>query len=88
MTEPTLQEKITTMTEDELNDYMHVSKVSSRVCTTVGVGSMLIALIYTSAFTVIAAGLVVYVVGQMACGVDDLKKQILECLEKKYKINS
>lgn len=88
MTEPTLQEKMADMPTEELVEYMRVTKVSGRACSTVGVGAILMALIYTNALTVIVAGLVVYFVGQIACGVDDLKRQIVDCLEKKDKINS
>ena len=74
--ESELLQKMKTMSKAELADYMHVSNVSSRICAVIGIGSMLLALIFTNVFTVAVAALVVYVAGQIACGVDELKAHI------------
>ena len=71
-----LFQKMKTMSKEELADYMHVSIVSSRVCSAIGIGSILLALIFTNALTVPLAAIIVYITSQIACGVDELKAHI------------
>ena len=81
-----LMKKMRTMPKEELMEYMHISNVSGRVCNVAGVGMILIALIFTNVFTICLAAAVVYIAGQIACGVDDLKNHINLLMETK--INS
>ena len=81
-----LMRKMRTMPKEELMEYMHISNVSGRACNIVGIGMILMALIFTNVFTICLAAAVVYIAGQIACGVDDLKNHIDGLM--KAKINS
>jgi hypothetical protein len=75
--------KMKTMTSTELGEYMHISKVTGNAVSVMGVGSILLALVYTNIFTVLIAGIVMFVGGQFACGVDEFAAHISALLNAK-----
>ena len=74
--------KMKTMNTEELEEYLHISTVSSRVCAALGIGAILLALIFTNALTVPIAAIVVYITSQIACGVDELSRHIKHLINR------
>jgi hypothetical protein len=88
MIDETLEHKLRTMPQPELLEYLRVASVSGRIFATIGIGSILMVLTFTNMFTIMLAGIAVFITGHMAVGVDELKVHIHNILETKDKINS
>ena len=64
--------KMKTMNKEELAEYLHISVMTGRVCSVLGIGSIFLALVFTNAFTIPVAIIIVYVASQIGAGVDEL----------------
>jgi hypothetical protein len=87
--ETSLLEKMKTMSKEELEGYYDTTGSASRLLNILGVGLILLALIFSDMIFIAGLAIVaVYIVGQLAVGLDETKDYISDLLEKKYKINS
>jgi hypothetical protein len=84
-----LLEKMKTMSKEELESYYDTTGSASRLLNILGVGLILVALIFSDMIFIAGLAIMaVYIVGQLAVGLDDTKDYIRDLLEEKYKINS
>lgn len=88
MTEPTLFEKMKTMSQEELGSHYDTTIIVARILNIAGVGAILLALIFSNIFVTGFAVISAYILSQLAVGIDETKAYITDILEKKYKINS
>jgi hypothetical protein len=87
--ETSLLEKMKTMSKEELEGYYDTTGSAARLLNILGVGLILLALIFSDMIFIAGLAIVaVYIVGQLAVGLDETKDYISDLLEKKYKINS
>lgn len=84
-----LFEKMKTMTKEELESYYDTTGSAGRLMNFLGVGLFFTALVFSEVTWVVVLSLIgVYVVVQMAMGIDEAKAHIINILETKHKINS
>lgn len=88
MTEPTLLDKMKSMSAQELEDHYNISIVAGRLLNFAGISAILLALIFSNVVVISLAVVGVYVFGQLAVGIDEVKVYITDLLNQKHKINS
>jgi hypothetical protein len=71
-----LLQKIKTMSKEELADFLYITTIAGRLFTILGVGMILLALVFTNVFTIPLAMIIVYIASQYACSVDEVKEHI------------
>ena len=70
--------ELAAMPLEERKQYMHVATLSGRVCSSIGIGSILTALIFPNIAIFLLAIVVVTIIGHISCGIDDIKKHIIK----------
>jgi hypothetical protein len=88
MIEPTLIDKMKSMSVKELEDHHNMSVTASRILNVAGIGTILLVLFFTNILSVCLAAISLYVLGQLAVGMDGIKELITDLLNQKHKINS